>query len=1135
MNLFVPAVIFIGILFFLNRLSESSEDKERQKAKVLKDLIPELRSTLHKDDVKESLKVLIEKYKKIVQKYEYFEEGENAQEVEERILEKPIATAPLATERKTKQKSKNPITVVDLNKLWSSWYSDNSINLLLYVGAFLIVASASIFVGFQWGTLDGIIKALGFTLFTAAFLICGFIFYKYPTVKNAGFTFISIAALITPFNGVAWHNFYLGPNGHPIGTTWMVTSFVSIILYFFLMLYFKHRIFSYITAVGILSLVLSFVNVSGLQIEFYVLGAIFASFILLLMGKEAQKGSYKNLKEGAQPFVLSSQIVMPLSLAFGFYFAITNGMLLTYTITVSLFLSAVFYIITYIFERKIIYILISQLLIPIGVYCLLRASQLEVQTSLVIMQAVPLLLLTARRFINDRDGYFVYESNFIAIIFASLSLLVSGLYATNSLLISFTFFSLGIHFLAVYYLEPKLEWIVIALASFPIGIYAFLRYAGLDMSLSLLLIQIISLGYLFAAGQIKKNKKVSQAVFQISLAQLFIGGLGGLAVTNTDLSFSFGYISLYSLVFCIYFFLSYSLFHFKWLFTGAQMALIILIYSLCRYAGLSILISLNVVQVAGIGYMVFSVFRKKTNESESSISLSIANVAVPSIAVFILLSSLQGTTILLPEVVYSSFTGVVYYALSYVLTEKKIYQYLSEAAFLWFVYLLFMWLNTPFVTVLYIISGVCGVYVAAAYFIKNRDDQTMNIGIVGSIVVFFYALIVSVQQVELMYLSIFPMIYSLVGYILRKYGLLYGIHVFFQLIACYLFAFHFLQIEAKYELLGILLITVSIIHYSISYLLRSDKNTSYLFLTGAIVNALLAVVLTIGFPKASFVINLIVAALAFHYHIFQRVRYGLYVGNAFLILSIYQFLNGWDILRVFHPIIFIGIFIIEYVISTVFTGKQFARELRGMSLVGALVVVIYFFLRSDIEPQIQNTTLISSYFLTALFAYDAWFVREKYFGYLTSIIGMATYFWQVNLLGYSEFQVYLLPLGVYFMVLSYFTRKEKNQDIPLGLEYSGLFVLLVPLLFQSFGENGFYYSLLLGAEGIILLTLGISLKRKLYTYVGVGAIVSGVFSQTYNYVFTLPRWISTAIAGITFIIVAVFLLIKRKDIASTKK
>ena len=36
-----------------------------------------------------------------------------------------------------------------ISNIWGNWYSSNSINLILYIGAFFILASASIFIGVQ--------------------------------------------------------------------------------------------------------------------------------------------------------------------------------------------------------------------------------------------------------------------------------------------------------------------------------------------------------------------------------------------------------------------------------------------------------------------------------------------------------------------------------------------------------------------------------------------------------------------------------------------------------------------------------------------------------------------------------------------------------------------------------------------------------------------------------------------------------------------------------------------------------------------------------------------------------------------------------------------------------------------------
>ena len=495
-------------------------------------------------------------------------------------------------------------------------------------------------------------------------------------------------------------------------------------------------------------------------------------------------------------------------------------------------------------------------------------------------------------------------------------------------------------------------------------------------------------------------------------------------------------------------------------------------------------------------------------------------------------------TLLISEVIFSTFVGFSYYALSFWLTKNKIYLLICEVVLLWFFNLLLQWMGVSQLHVLYILGVICGVYLIVSRIIQSRYTQeselTLHLSIIAPIVIFTFGLVVPHTGDELLLLSIFPALYAILGFVFNRSVLFFGIHVLFELVAGYLFVFEFLNIGSKYEMLGMIYLGFAILYYVVSNLLKDNRDVSRAHLAGAIINAAWAIVFTFTVPKTGAVVAIIGAALSYHYHIANKQKYGLYVGSLLSVCALYQILRGWGVDLFWYPLAFIMLFLIKYVVYAVFIEKDFAKDLRTISLVGAFLSVPLFGIYSMIIHEFELSALMSAYILTVIIAFDAWHTREKYFGYLASFVGMITYFWQIKYLVQTEYQMYLLPLGIYFLVLSYFTKDEDNKDITQGLEYGGLFILLVPLLFQSFGENGFYYSLLLALEGIIVLVLGISTKKKIYRYVGIGAIVSSVFSQTYNYVFTLPRWVSTAIAGLTFISVAIFLLIKRKDIQKGK-
>src|SRR5690606_27398432 len=87
---------------------------------------------------------------------------------------------------------------------WSEWYADHSIDFILYLGAFMIVAAVTLFVGFQWENFGGITRFGIVVAFTVAWYIAGIAVQRLLLLDGVGIAFITIGAILTPFCGVAW-------------------------------------------------------------------------------------------------------------------------------------------------------------------------------------------------------------------------------------------------------------------------------------------------------------------------------------------------------------------------------------------------------------------------------------------------------------------------------------------------------------------------------------------------------------------------------------------------------------------------------------------------------------------------------------------------------------------------------------------------------------------------------------------------------------------------------------------------------------------------------------------------------------------------------------------------------------------
>lgn len=245
-----------------------------------------------------------------------------------------------------------------------NWYKTNSVNLLLYIGAFLIVSSAAIFVGFQWETIAGIVKASLLTLLALIFFSCGVWFYSLPKIKNAGATFIMIGAVLIPVLGSAWHTFVLKNIGFSSGEAWLMTSIIAISVYIFLAMRYRNVFYAYASTIATISLFLSLVSTWNLNDNFYILAAIIANFVLLFTHISLKNTGQPITIIFSTPFKLSSEVMMPLTLVYGFFIALWEGKLYSLEGVLSIFLATVFYFVSYLFTKRSWELILGEIFIP---------------------------------------------------------------------------------------------------------------------------------------------------------------------------------------------------------------------------------------------------------------------------------------------------------------------------------------------------------------------------------------------------------------------------------------------------------------------------------------------------------------------------------------------------------------------------------------------------------------------------------------------------------------------------------------------------------------------------------------------------------------------------------------------------
>ena len=111
------------------------------------------------------------------------------------------------------------------------WLAEQQANLLLYLGAFLFVIAALIFVSASADTIsDGLRMAL-VVLGTLIFLAVGVFCLRIPRVQQAGIVFFGVGALTVPLNFAAAYAFFLADDDIDGTSLWLAGSLTSTLFY----------------------------------------------------------------------------------------------------------------------------------------------------------------------------------------------------------------------------------------------------------------------------------------------------------------------------------------------------------------------------------------------------------------------------------------------------------------------------------------------------------------------------------------------------------------------------------------------------------------------------------------------------------------------------------------------------------------------------------------------------------------------------------------------------------------------------------------------------------------------------------------------------------------------------------------
>lgn len=247
-----------------------------------------------------------------------------------------------------------------------------NINVLLYLGAFLIVIAAGTFVGSNYGSLDELTKVMLLGILSGSFYLAGLGLYKFTDkIKPAGVTFAAVGMLTAPLVGVAAQTLLYASK--PAGPVWLVTSAVMVVMQVVAYLNIKKTYIAYFSALTTVSLFQSLTSTLQAPIYWYGWVMMFTSLGYLLLARVVHDD------ELTQVLDTSAQIFVPLSVGLSVLGWSEYG---TWSVGVQLVLTSAFYLVCAAIrnfdqsDEEVLYLTIAAAIFPVGFGLVLSSRHL---------------------------------------------------------------------------------------------------------------------------------------------------------------------------------------------------------------------------------------------------------------------------------------------------------------------------------------------------------------------------------------------------------------------------------------------------------------------------------------------------------------------------------------------------------------------------------------------------------------------------------------------------------------------------------------------------------------------------------------------------------------------------------------
>ncbi|MGE3908773.1 MAG: DUF2157 domain-containing protein, partial [Chloroflexota bacterium] len=105
--------------------------------------------------------------------------------------------------------------------------ADSAVSIVLYLGAFLVVAAVIIFLAYSWGEMSSGGRLSVLALLTVGFLGAAAVCLPRPAVRPAGRTFLALGAILVPANVAGLYLVYFQDGPIPPAVFWLLGAVIS--------------------------------------------------------------------------------------------------------------------------------------------------------------------------------------------------------------------------------------------------------------------------------------------------------------------------------------------------------------------------------------------------------------------------------------------------------------------------------------------------------------------------------------------------------------------------------------------------------------------------------------------------------------------------------------------------------------------------------------------------------------------------------------------------------------------------------------------------------------------------------------------------------------------------------------------